>query len=75
MSFGSEDEKIGIGFEMFNVTKNKEMNFEDFYESYCDMMRNWSLLSGERPKINKELIKTFFDSIDTEQKGVIKKNE
>ena len=75
ISFGTEDEKIGLGFEMFNTSGKKEMNYDDFYKSYEALMLNWSLLLGEKLQISTEMMKNVFSQLDRGKRGIITKQE
>lgn len=75
ISFGSEEDKIGIGFEMFNTSGKREMSLEDFSKSYKDLMFNWSVLLGEKPIVDEAMIRSVFERIDRGGKGVIGKAE
>jgi hypothetical protein len=75
MSFGTEEDKIGFGYEMFNTSKKKEMNFEDFFKSYKDLMYNWSVLLGEKFILKEGMVRSIFAKIDKEGKGIINETE
>ena len=75
ISFGSEDEKIGLGFELFNISGHEEMNFTDFYKSYETLMLNWSLLLGEKLQLDEKTISEMFHQLDRNKKGGISKQE
>ena len=47
-SFGTEEEKIGLGFEMFNISGKSELSFKDFNICYQSVVSNWSLLLGPK---------------------------
>jgi len=75
ISFGSEDDKIGLGYEMFNASGKNEMNYEDFYKCYKALMLNWSMLLSEKLEISEIAIKGIFSQLDRGQKGFITKTE
>lgn len=60
---------------MFNTSRKKEMNLEDFTKSYNDLMLNWSVLLGEKFIVDGTIIKSIFEKIDKESKGIITKAE
>lgn len=75
INFGSEDDKIGLGFDMFNTSRKKELTYEDFYKSYKELLVNWSLLLGEKLQISSEAIERTFAKLDRSKRGVIRKEE
>ena len=75
ISFGSEDEKIGLGFEMFNTSGKPEINYEDFCKSYKELMMNWSLLLGEKLNPNEELMRDTFEKLDYNKNHLISKEK
>jgi len=75
MSFGTEEDKVGFGFEMFNTSKKRDMSFEDFYKSYKDLMYNWSVLLGEKFILDEGMVRNIFEKIKKEEKGTINKTE
>jgi len=75
INFGSEDAKIGLGFDMFNTSRKEELTYEDFYKSYKKLLVNWSLLLGEKLQISDDAIEQIFKKLDRRKKGVIRKEE
>eukprot|EP01022_Parablepharisma_sp_SALTPOND_P028770 TRINITY_DN71682_c0_g1_i1.p1 TRINITY_DN71682_c0_g1~~TRINITY_DN71682_c0_g1_i1.p1 ORF type:complete len:646 (+),score=88.02 TRINITY_DN71682_c0_g1_i1:2028-3965(+) len=75
ISFGSEDEKIGLGFELFNTTGKEEMSYDDFCRSYEQLILNWSLLLGEKVQPDKKVMSGIFQQIDRRAKGIVNKTD
>jgi len=73
ISFGTEDEKIGLGFELFNIMNKEELSSEDFWECYESLMKNWSLVLGEKVQLEKKIVQEIFSQLDKKGKGIINK--
>lgn len=74
-SFGTEEEKIGLGFEMFNISGKSELSFKDFNICYQSVVSNWSLLLGEKLSTSDEFVREIFNKLDNNYKGSINKKE
>ena len=75
VSHGTPDEKIALGFDMFNTSGKAEMNADDFYKSYEALMLNWSLLIGERLRVSREMVDDLFTRMDKRKVKAVCKQE
>jgi hypothetical protein len=75
VSHGTPDEKIGLGFDMFNTSGREEMSGEDFYRSYETLMLNWSLLMGEKLHVSREVVQEVFTQLDRRKVDRVNKQE
>ena len=75
VSHGTQEDKISLGFDMFNTSGKEEMNVEDFYKSYEALMMNWSLLMGEKLQVSREVVEELFKQLDARKTRLVSKQE
>lgn len=68
---GTEDEKSQFSFALMDQKKTGYIDFDEFYNYFCQVTAHWSSLVNSHVRVDKQQIWKIFRTIDNDGDGVL----
>jgi Ca2+-binding EF-hand superfamily protein len=66
---GSEKEKNLFSFKLFDVDESGTLSFDEFSDYFSKVIMHWSSLVNDHIKVDLELLRQIYDTIDSQGNG------